>query len=219
MVSTTVHLLRHGEVHNPTGVLYGRLDGYHLSERGVAMAERIAAHLAGAGPDGAPRRDVVHVVASPLHRAQETAAPIAAAFGLEVVVDPRLIEAANHFEGLEFGVGDGSLRRPAHWRFLWNPFRPSWGEAYREQVARMLAAITAARDAALGHEAVVVSHQLPIWVARQALEGNRLWHDPRRRQCSLASLTSVTWADDRVRIAYTEPALDLLSDARSVPGA
>jgi len=219
MVTTTVHLLRHGEVHNPTGVLYGRLDGYHLSERGVAMAERIAAHLAGTGPDGAPRRDVVHVVASPLHRAQETAAPIAAAFGLEVVVDPRLIEAANHFEGLEFGVGDGSLRRPAHWRFLWNPFRPSWGEAYREQVARMLAAITAARDAALGHEAVVVSHQLPIWVARQALEGNRLWHDPRRRQCSLASLTSVTWADDRVRIAYTEPALDLLPDARSVPGA
>ena len=219
MVSTTVHLLRHGEVRNPTGVLYGRLDGYHLSERGIAMAERIAAHLAGTGPDGAPRRDVVHVVASPLHRAQETAAPIAAAFGLDVVVDPRLIEAANHFEGLEFGVGDGSLRRPAHWRFLWNPFRPSWGEAYREQVARMLAAITAARDAALGHEAVVVSHQLPIWVARQALEGNRLWHDPRRRQCSLASLTSVTWADDRVRIAYTEPALDLLSDARSVPGA
>ena len=219
MVSTTVHLLRHGAVHNPTGVLYGRLDGYHLSERGIAMAERIAAHLAGAGPDGAPRRDVVHVVASPLHRAQETAAPIAAAFGLDVVVDPRLIEAANHFEGLEFGVGDGSLRRPAHWRFLWNPFRPSWGEAYREQVARMLAAITAARDAALGHEAVVVSHQLPIWVARQALEGNRLWHDPRRRQCSLASLTSVTWADDRVRIAYTEPALDLLPDARSVPGA
>jgi len=219
MVSTTVHLLRHGEVHNPTGVLYGRLDGYHLSERGIAMAERIAAHLAGTGPDGAPRRDVVHVVASPLHRAQETAAPIAAAFGLEVVVDPRLIEAANHFEGLEFGVGDGSLRRPAHWRFLWNPFRPSWGEAYREQVARMLAAITAARDAALGNEAVVVSHQLPIWVARQALEGNRLWHDPRRRQCSLASLTSVTWVDDRVRIAYTEPALDLLPDAPSVAGA
>src|SRR5665647_1688738 len=56
MVTTTVHLLRHGEVHNPTGVLYGRLDGYHLSERGVAMAERIAAHLAGTGPDGAPRR-------------------------------------------------------------------------------------------------------------------------------------------------------------------
>ena len=219
MVSTTVHLLRHGEVHNPTGVLYGRLDGYHLSERGIAMAERIAAHLAGTGPDGAPRRDVVHVVASPLHRAQETAAPIAAAFGLEVVVDPRLIEAANHFEGLEFGVGDGSLRRPAHWRFLWNPFRPSWGEAYREQVARMLAGITAARDAALGHEAVVVSHQLPIWVARQALEGRRLWHDPRRRECSLASLTSVTWVDDRVRIAYTEPALDLLPDAPSVAGA
>jgi broad specificity phosphatase PhoE len=217
MVTTTVHLLRHGEVHNPTGILYGRLDGYHLSELGVAMADRVAGHLAGL--DGGPRRDVVHVVASPLQRAQQTAAPIAEAFGLDVAADPRLIEAGNHFEGLTFGVGDGSLRRPRHWRFLWNPFRPSWGEPYREQVARMLAGITAARDAALGHEAVVVSHQLPIWVTRQALEGERLWHDPRRRQCSLASLTSLTWTDDEVIIAYTEPAADLLPGARSVPGA
>lgn len=217
MGTTTVHLLRHGEVHNPTGILYGRLDGYRLSERGVAMADRVAAHLA--GYDGAPRRDVVHVVASPLRRAQETAAPIAEAFGLDVAADPRLIEAANHFEGLRFGVGDGSLRQPRHWRFLWNPFRPSWGEPYREQVARMLAGVTAARDAALGHEAVVVGHQLPIWVTRQALEGRRLWHDPRRRECSLASLTSLTWTDDEVTIAYTEPAADLLPDGRSVPGA
>src|SRR5665647_2013907 len=66
MVTTTVHLLRHGEVHNPTGVLYGRLDGYHLSERGVAMAERIAAHLAGPGPDGAPRRGVGRALALPV---------------------------------------------------------------------------------------------------------------------------------------------------------
>lgn len=218
MPTTTVHLLRHGEVHNPTGVLYGRLPGFHLSDRGREMAERVAAHLA--GNLGEPRRDVVHVVASPLQRAQETAEPVAAAFGLGVVADERLLEAVNHFEGLTFGVGDGSLRRPAHWRHLWNPFRPSWGEPYREQVARMLAAVAAARDAAAGHEAVVVSHQLPIWVTRQALEGRRLWHDPRRRECSVASLTSLTYDDHRlVSVAYTEPARDLLAATRTVPGA
>lgn len=220
MPTTTVHLLRHGEVHNPEGVLYGRLEGYRLSERGIAMAERIADHLVGRGPAGAERRDVVHVVASPLQRAQETAAPIAAAFGLGTATDERLIEAANHFEGRTFGVGDGSLRRPAHWPYLWNPFRPSWGEPYREQVARMLAAVAAARDAASGHEAVVVSHQLPIWVTRSALEGRRLWHDPRRRECSVASLTSLHYDGDRLTgLTYSEPAGDLLPQARAVPGA
>lgn len=217
MVTTTVHLVRHGEVHNPTGVLYGRLDGYHLSERGHAMAERLADHFA--GRTGGPRSDVVHVVASPLQRAQETATPIAAALGLDLATDGRLLEAANHFEGLTFGVGDGSLRQPRHWRHLWNPFRPSWGEPYREQVARMLAAVGAARQAAHGHEAVVVSHQLPIWVTRQALEGKRLWHDPRSRQCSLASLTTLTFSGDDVTVTYSEPCADLLPDARAVPGA
>ncbi|WP_188037131.1 histidine phosphatase family protein [Actinotalea sp. JY-7885] len=220
MPTTTVHLMRHGEVHNPDGVLYGRLTGFRLSERGVAMAERIAAHLAGEGPLGEPRHDVVHVVASPLQRAQETAAPIAAAFGLDVASDERLLEAKNHFEGKTFGVGDGSLRRPAHWPYLWNPFRPSWGEPYREQVARMLAGVAAARDAAAGHEAVVVSHQLPIWVTRQALQGRRLWHDPRKRECSVASLTSLHYDGDRLTgITYAEPAGDLLPRVKTVPGA
>ncbi len=217
MVMTTVHLVRHGEVHNPGGVLYGRLDGYHLSERGHAMAQRLADHFSGRA--GAPRRDIVHVVASPLQRAQETAGPVAEALGLELATDARLIEAANHFEGLTFGVGDGSLRRPAHWRFLWNPFRPSWGEPYREQVARMLAAVATAREAARGHEAVVVSHQLPIWVTREAVEGKRLWHDPRSRECSLASVTSLVYDGDDLTVAYSEPCADLLPDARPVPGA
>ncbi|MCV2394871.1 histidine phosphatase family protein [Actinotalea sp. M2MS4P-6] len=218
MPLTTVHLLRHGEVHNPAGVLYGRLPGYHLSDRGRAMADAVAGHLA--GEDGTERRDVVHVVASPLTRAQETARPIADAFDLPVAEDARLIEAANHFEGLTFGVGDGSLRRPTHWRFLWNPFRPSWGEPYTEQVERMLAAVAGAREAAEGHEAVVVSHQLPIWVTRQSLEGRRLWHDPRRRECSVASLTSLRWDGDRlVGIDYTEPAGHLVVRGRQVPGA
>lgn len=220
MPITTVHLMRHGEVHNPGGVLYGRLAGFRLSERGTAMAERIASHLAGSGPGGDERRDVVHVVASPLQRAQETATPIAEAFGVALASDERLLEAENHFEGMVFGVGDGSLRHPGHWRHLWNPFRPSWGEPYRAQVARMLAAVHDARAVAEGHEAVVVSHQLPIWVTRRSLEGKRLWHDPRRRECSVASLTALHFDGPRLTaITYSEPAGDLLPDAPSVPGA
>jgi broad specificity phosphatase PhoE len=200
---TVVHLMRHGEVHNPEGVLYGRLPGYQLSDLGRKMAERVAEHLA--------KADIAHVGASPLERAQETAQPIADAHGLTVAVDGRLIEADNVFEGLTFGVGDGALTRPRHWRHLRNPFRPSWGEPYRAQALRVLAAMAVARDAARGHEAVLVSHQLPIWITRTQVEGRRLWHDPRRRQCSLASLTSFTYRDDEiVAVTYTEPARDLL---------
>ena len=206
---TVVHLLRHGEVYNPSGVLYGRLPGYHLSDRGRAMADRVAETLA--------QRTITHVISSPLERAQETAAPIAAALGVEIKTDERLIEAGNAFQGLTFGVGDGSLRRPTQWVKLRNPFRPSWGEPYVEIAARMLAAITDARDAARGSEAVLVSHQLPVWTARSALEHRRLWHDPRKRQCSLASLTTLHYDGDRLaEIVYSEPAADLLP---TQPGA
>jgi broad specificity phosphatase PhoE len=206
-VTTRVHLLRHGEVHNPGGVLYGRLPGYHLSERGRAMAERVAKHVAG--------RDITHLVSSPLERAQETAAPIAAELGLPVVTDERVIEAGNVFEGLTFGVGDGSLRHARHWKHLRNPFRPSWGEPYVEIVARMRPAIDVAAAEASGHEALIVSHQLPIWTVRSAVEGQRLWHNPRHRECALASLTTFTFDGTQiVTVAYSEPAADLLPDSR-----
>jgi len=200
---TVVHLMRHGEVENPTGVLYGRLPGYHLSELGRRMADRVAEHLSG--------RDIVHVGASPLERAQETAEPIAKAHGLDIVTDERLIEAANVFQGKTFGVGDGALRRPENWKHLVNPFKPSWGEPYVDQVIRMMGALNAARDAARGHEAVLVSHQLPIWIVRSYVERRRLWHDPRKRQCTLASLTSFTFQGDKiVSVGYSEPARDLV---------
>jgi broad specificity phosphatase PhoE len=194
-----VHLVRHGEVHNPAGVLYGRLPGYRLSDRGEQMAKDAAAALAG--------HDVRVVVASPLERARQTAAPIAAQFGLEVRVDDRLIESGNLFEGKTFGVGDGALRHPANWWLVRNPFRPSWGEPYAEVARRVLAACEDARRQAVGGEAVLVSHQLPIWVTRRAVEGSRLWHRPDRRQCALASVTSFVYAGpDIVEVRYREPA-------------
>ena len=198
-MKTTVHLLRHGEVENPGGVLYGRLPGFGLSKDGLQMAHDAAAALRD--------RDVTAVVASPLQRAQETAGPIAAVFDLPIHTDDRLIESENVFAGKTFGVGDGALRRQANWRHLTNPFTPSWGEPYDDVARRMLAAAAAARDRALGHEAVCVSHQLPIWTLRRHVEGRTLWHRPDRRQCGLASLTSITWQDDRiVTVTYSEPA-------------
>jgi broad specificity phosphatase PhoE len=173
------------------------------------MAKAAAGFLAG--------RDVTALFSSPMERARETAEPIAAQFGLEATIDKRLIEPWNHFEGLTFGVGDGSLRKPEHWPYLWNPFLPSWGEPYREVADRMLAAVTAARDAARGHEAVCVSHQLPIWVTRRRIEGRRLWHNPSRRQCALGSVTSITYSGDQVTgVSYAEPAG---SAGRTVRGA
>jgi broad specificity phosphatase PhoE len=203
VAQTTVHLLRHGEVHNPTGVLYGRRSGYHLSELGTAMAQRVA--------DSIGDRDITRVVSSPLERAQETAAPLAKARGVDVAVDERVLEAGNVFEGQGFGVGDGALRKPSAWRHLWNPWRPSWGEPYKQLVARMLAAVYDARDAALGHEAVIVSHQLPIWITRLHVEGRSFLHDPRRRQCTLCSLTSLTFDGETLTtLRYSEPAADML---------
>jgi broad specificity phosphatase PhoE len=211
-VKTTVHVLRHGEVHNPNKVLYGRLPDFHLSELGRQMAKAAAEVLAD--------RDITYVVASPLERAQETAAPIAGEFDLEIATDIRLIESSNYFEGKKVGVGDGALTNPRHWWVLRDPITPSWGEPYLAIAQRMFAAVQAARVAAEGHEAVCVSHQLPIWTLRRYVEKRRLWHDPRKRQCGLASLTSFRFEDSKVvGIDYSEPAAHLVAMSASAKTA
>ncbi len=202
-MKTIVHLLRHGEVHNPDGILYGRSTGFHLSERGRKMANRVA--------DRIGERDITHIVSSPLERAQETAAPLAAVRGLTVELDERVIESGNIFEGKPFDLRGSILRQPQVWRSLWNPFQPSWGEPYKDVVGRMWPAVIDARERAAGHEAVVVSHQLPIWVTRLQAEGRSFLHDPRKRRCTLCSLTSFNFEDDDlVSVGYSEPAGDLI---------
>ena len=212
---TIVHLLRHGEVHNPDGILYGRIPGFGLSDLGREMALAAAEKLAG--------RDIVHVGASPLQRAQETAEPIAASHQLDTTTHEGLIEAGNSFEGLRVGVGDGALSRPKYWWRLRDPFKPSWGEPYIEIARRMMQAVEAGRSAAEGSEAVLVSHQLPIWTVRRFAERKRLWHDPRNRECALASLTSFVFEGTRLdRIEYSEPASHLVlksESARRAKGA
>jgi broad specificity phosphatase PhoE len=208
-------VLRHGEVHNPEKILYGRLPGFRLSDLGLSMANAAAQALA--------ERDVAVVFASPLERAQQTAEPIAAQFGLPVGVDERLIESSNWFEGKRVSPGDGSFRDPRNWWVLRDPVTPSWGEAYTAIAGRMFAALHAARVAAEGREAVCVSHQLPIWTLRRHVERKRLWHDPRRRECGLASLTSFHFEGAKVvGIGYSEPAAHLVAlspGARTAKGA
>jgi broad specificity phosphatase PhoE len=196
---TRVHVVRHGEVHNPEGILYGRLPGFGLSDRGREQAAAVADALAD--------RDIAAVIASPLQRARETAASIAAKHVLAVDTDHDLMESRNVFEGQRVSPGDGALRDPRNWWYLRDPFTPSWGEPYKQIAERMTTAVRKARIRAEGREVVCVSHQLPVWTVRLALTGKRLPHDPRRRECAVASVTTFVYqGEDLVDIVYTEPA-------------
>lgn len=149
-------------------------------------------------------RPVVALVASPLQRTRESAEPFTELFGPEPVIDERVIEPTNVFEGRRMVR---ALLNPWNWRHLRRPAIPSWGEPYNEVIARMNAAMTEAWDAADGGDVVIVSHQLPIWVTHLAVAGLTTRHDPRDRRCALSSITSFelrdgTWAE----VSYAEPA-------------
>ena len=214
-MTVSVHLVRHGEVFNPEKVLYGRLPGFGLSPLGQQMAQELA--------DGWQTTPEI-LVSSPLQRAQETIAPLAQKFGMAVRTERRVLEADNKFQGLS--DMRRQLRSPKLWPLVLNPLRPSWGEPYVNQVARVAGAIQDLRDELMlthgpGSSAVVVSHQLPIWVTRLSAEGKMLAHDPRNRQCSLASVTSFEFAPGQCvpTVSYTEPVEHLSKHASALPGA
>lgn len=206
MPADLIHLVRHGEVHNPDGVLYGRIPGFHLSERGHRMAELAAQSLVG--------HPIVAIWASPLQRTQESAAPWLARFpdAGPLVTEPRLIEPANKFEGLNIRT---ELRRhPLLARHLINPSKPSWGEPFISVASRMMAAVADAHASAEGGEVVLVTHQLPIWMVARTVQGKRLASDPRTRRCSLSSITTVQQQGDVfVEVDYQEPARELLAES------
>jgi broad specificity phosphatase PhoE len=203
-MAQVIHFIRHGEVHNPEKILYGLQPGWRLSERGIQMAQVVA--------QWSKNLNLGAIHSSPLQRAQETVAPIIDNHKLQLTTDKNLIEASNIFEGKKFELGSGVLKHPKSWRYLYNPWRPSWGEPYDQIINRMLKALFSARDAAGGKDAICVSHQLPIWILRSAVEGRRLLHDPRKRECSLASVTSFELDSDGmvIGVSYSEPAQHLL---------
>ncbi len=199
MSTTIVHLVRHGEVYNPDKILYGRIPGYHLSSRGFSQAARTAQSFEG--------HDVVHLAASPLQRTQETAGEIAKVVGLDVQVDKGIIEAGNRYEGLHVKGWRSQLWNPVRWPLMRNPLQPSWGEHYDVIAKRMLEAVERARQAAEGHEAILVSHQLPIVMVQRHVLGLRLAHAPWNRECDLASVTSLVFQDSEITdIYYSAPA-------------
>ncbi|MEO8529334.1 MAG: histidine phosphatase family protein [Pseudolysinimonas sp.] len=199
-----MHLVRHGEVENPHGVLYGRLDGFGLSDRGALMAKAAADSLAG--------HDIRTVVASPLQRTQESAAPWIEQFQLGLELDPRLIEPTNRFEGLN--LRRDIPRDPRIWPYFLNPLRPSWGEPFTSIRRRMMAAITDHWASVDGGEVVLVSHQAPIWMVALSVARKPLPHHPGRRRCALSSITTLARSGDTfVEVSYAEPAAELLTGA------
>lgn len=159
-------------------------------------------------------RPITSLVSSPLQRAQESAQPFADAFKLPIRTDDRLIEPTNRFEGRTFEFGPQVIFRPRAWPWVVNPFRPSWGEAYDSIATRMLAALDEAWSSTESGDAVLVSHQLPIWTITRFLAGERLWHDPRKRRCNLSSVTTFERKDDTfVEVDYRDPSRELLDRA------
>lgn len=202
MSTTIVHLVRHGEVHNPQKVLYGLMPGYHLSSRGRSQAARTAQSFAG--------HDVAALIASPLTRAQETAEPFAQLTGLEVLTDDDVVEAGNRFEGLRTKGFRSQLLNPVRWPLMIDPSLPSWGEHYDDILTRMMGAIERVRLMAEGHEAVVVTHQLPIVMVQRSVRGQPLAHNPATRQCDLASVSSLIFRDSEIiDFVYSTPARDI----------
>jgi broad specificity phosphatase PhoE len=192
MATETIHLVRHGEVENPKGIIYGRLPGFHLSERGQRQAAAAAERLKDA--------NVGAIWASPLERAQETAGFIAHTHGLEIKTDDRLLESLNSFEGVG-KTAYALLRNPRHWWRFRNPVKPSWGESFRDIQARMTSAISEAFITAGDRDVVVVSHMTPVIVARNSLARRRVPPWLPVTPCQTGSVTTLVLEEGKVMSA------------------
>lgn len=215
MQATTIHFVRHGEVHNPDHILYERLPGFHLSDRGRRMAEATARYLA-ANPQ---TNTAAAIYSSPLDRTRETAQAILTALNetraarneepLELVTDQRIIEAGNNFRGTRIGHGEGALWRNGNWKLVTNLWKPSWGESYRQIAARVGAFAQEKVREHAGQQIIVVSHESPIWSYRHLLETGRPEHNMLLRHTALASVTSITYDSQTgnvMSITYVDPA-------------
>ena len=148
--TTTFHLVRHGDYPLLGKILAGRTTGHSLSAAGLAQARGVAEALAGL--------PIAAVVSSPLERTRETAEPIADRFGLDVMIEPDVIE-------IDFGDWTGrsfeQLREwsgwPAFTRFRSTAQVPG-GESMLAVQMRSIAAVVRLRGAYPDGEIVVVSH-------------------------------------------------------------
>lgn len=200
MPATRIHLVRHGEVNNPDGVLYGRLPNFPLSDLGEQMAKAAAKELRESGAN------ITRLIASPLQRTVQSAEPIAEQFSVDVETDDQIIEPTNIFEGHSVNLKT-IARNPKFLLKLYNPYKPSWGEPFIVIQRRMVEAMKKAWDSTPSGEVAMVSHQLPIWMVHRFTSGQRLSHDPRARRCELSSITSFEFQDGQFKeVSYKDPA-------------
>lgn len=226
MPATTIHFVRHGEVDNPNHVLYERLSGFHLSARGVRMAQATAKYIA-----TVPQmRGITAIYSSPLERTRETAREIENALRniadsaylkahcdedsaqsqeSDIILDKRLIEAGNNFRGKRIGYGEGALWKNNNWKLVANLWKPSWGESYRSIATRVGDFVREQVRKHPGEQIVAVTHESPIWSYRHLLETGHAEHNILLRHTALASITSITYDCETLRvlsITYVDPA-------------
>jgi broad specificity phosphatase PhoE len=200
---TVVVLVRHGATTTTGHELPGRAPGLHLSDQGREQAERVArriAAMAGVAPpaagsdnghepanDGGPAKpprarrrraapgpSVAAVYASPLDRTRETAAPIAAGLGLEVLIDDGLIELdAGDWTGLELKAASKRKEWATIQRYP-SGFTFPGGESFVTMQARIVDALARLRAAHPGETVVAVSHADPIRAAVAHAMGTHL---------------------------------------------
>ena len=207
MPANRLHLVRHGEVYNPEGVLYERIEGFGLSPLGHKMAAAAANQLKLEGVQ------ISKLISSPLQRTKESVKPIEELFGMQAEIDDRVIEPWNLFRGLRVGPR-ALLKRPSILLHLLNPAQPSWGEPYQEIAERMTSAALKHYRSVESGDVVIVSHQLPIWMVHRSASGLKLPHDPRDRRCSLSSITSFEVFDGKLReVDYREPGMEFARSA------
>lgn len=218
MSATTINFVRHGKVYNPDHLLYERLPDFHLSERGVRMAQATGQYIA----ENPQLNTAVAVYSSPLDRTRETAAQILTALNrtraerdeapLDIITDDRIIEARNEFRGKRIGYGEGALWKNGNWKLVSNLWKPSWGETYREIAHRVRDFTMEKVDQYAGEQIIVVSHESPIWSFRHLLETGHPEHNMLLRHTALASITSITFDSDThkvLSITYVDPAANV----------
>lgn len=155
---TVVLLVRHGQTPTTGKLLPGRAPGLHLAETGIEQAQRAAERISALAKVDA-------IYASPLERARETAAPIAAARGLKVRIDKGLLEC-------DFGDWTGAelkhLMKLPEWNTVQrapSTFTFPGGESFTAMQNRIVGAIDRLRAAHPGGTIVCVSHADPIKAA------------------------------------------------------
>lgn len=158
-------LVRHGRTPTTGSVVPGRAPGLHLSEQGVAQAEKAAERLA------ALRHPPAAVYSSPIERAKETAKPIASRLGLHVQVERGLTECdAGSWTGQDLK----KLRRTREWKVvqeLPSAFRFPQGESFSQMQARVTDALDSLSERHRGESFVAVSHADTIKAAIAATAG------------------------------------------------